>query len=181
MHPGNTTYNYFFYNDATGKYDIPYYSIDPKANYGVDPNLTNQWVDQYFIGLERQLQPNFGINVSFLAKKESNFIRVKDVGGTYAAREFTYRSTAVHGTTGNVYNRVFPDRPKSLYEVTNRNDLDQDYKSFTIEANKRFSSKWQLQASYTWQRSLIYARGTVNSQGFGFLSQRRVSAPIRTI
>jgi hypothetical protein len=166
--PGNSTYDYFFFNDATGKYDIPYYSIDPKANYGVDPNLTNQWVDQYFVGLERQLQPNFGINVSFLAKKESNFIRVKDVGATYAEIPFEDTTTG-RPETLSVFNRIAGE---SLYQVTNRNDLDQDYKSFTIEANKRLSSRWQLQASYTWQRNLIFARGTVNSQGFGFLSQR---------
>jgi len=168
--PGNTTFNYFFFNDATGKYDDPYYSVDPRANYAVDPNLSNQWVDQYFIGIERQLQPNFGINVSFLAKKESNFIRVKDTTGVYAAQPF---NDTFNGRTQTltVYNRTSPSS-QSLYQVTNRNDLDQDYKSFTVEANKRLSNKWQLQASYTWQRNLIYARGTVNSQGFGFLSQR---------
>jgi len=167
--PGNTLLNYFFFDDKTGKYDIPYYSIDPKANYAVDPHLSNQWVDQYFVGIERQLQPNFGINVSFLWKKESNFIRVKDVSGTYAAQPFV---DAFNGRTQTltVFNRLSRSS-QSLYEVINRDDLDQDYKSFTFEANKRLSARWQLQASYTWQRNLIYARGTVNSQGFGFLSR----------
>ncbi|PYR02538.1 MAG: hypothetical protein DMG00_28640, partial [Acidobacteria bacterium] len=137
--------------------------------YAVDPHLSNQWVDQYFVGIERQLRPNFGVNISFLMKKEGNFIRVRDVSGTYAAQ--SYLDTFNNRTqTLTVFNRTSPSS-QSLYEVTNRDDFNQDYKSFTFEANKRLSTRWQLQASYTWQRSLIYARGTVNSQGFGFLSR----------
>src|SRR5207249_7952562 len=88
--------------------------------------------------------PNFGINVSFLMKKERNFIRVKDVSGTYAAQAFVDTFSG-RTQTLTVFNRASPSS-QSLYEVANRDDLDQDYKSFTFEANKRLSARWQLQA-----------------------------------
>jgi hypothetical protein len=40
-----------------------------------------------------------------------------------------------------------------------------------LEANKRFAKSWQMMASYTWQRNLIYARGTLASQGNGSLNR----------
>jgi len=39
------------------------------------------------------------------------------------------------------------------------------------EANKRFSGHWQLQASYQWARSLLYAGGAFQSQNFANLSR----------
>ena len=59
--PGNTQINALYYNGATGKFDIPGgVFFNPKANYGIDPNLQNQWTNQLYIGMERQLQPDFG-------------------------------------------------------------------------------------------------------------------------
>jgi outer membrane receptor protein involved in Fe transport len=167
--PGNTLLSAFFYNPATRRYDVPYYTIDPKANYGIDPNLSNQWTDQYYVGVERQIQSSFGVTAYFVVKKENNFIRLDDTGGVYAPQPFV---DTFNGRTQTitVFNRTSPSA-QSLFEVTNRNDLDQDYKTFAIETNKRFSNRWQLQASYQWQRSLIYNRGNIASQGFNTLNR----------
>src|SRR5262249_41540792 len=51
----------------------------------------------------------------------------------------------------------------------NRNDLDQDYKTVIIEANKRWSARWQAIASYQWARNLIYATGAFQNQNFANL------------
>jgi len=105
--------------------------------------------------------------VYFVYKNDGGFIRLKDVQGVYAAQPF-------NDTFGNqvltVYNRTSPGS-QSLFEVTNRDDLDQDYKTVVVEANKRFSKGWQLQASYQWARSLIYAGGGFQAQNFANLSR----------
>jgi carboxypeptidase family protein/TonB-dependent receptor-like protein len=166
--PGNTQINALYFNGATGKYDIPGgVFFNPKANYGIDPNLENQWTDQLYIGIERQLQPDFGVNVYFVYKNDGGFIRLNDVQGVYAAQPFA--DTFGHQTL-TVYNRVSPGS-QSLFQVTNRNDLDQEYKTVVVEANKRFSAKWQALASYQWARSLIYAGGGFQSQNFASLSR----------
>jgi hypothetical protein len=166
--PGATVQNYFNFNAASGKYDIPYFSVDPKANYGIDPNLTNQYTDTLFVGLERQVRSSFGINATFVYKKEHNFIRLEDVAGVYAPQPYVDTFNGITHTL-TVYNRVSPSS-QSLFEVTNRPDFDQDYKTFVLEANKRWSDKWQVLASYQWQRALGYAGGGLTTQGFGSLS-----------
>ena len=167
--PGNTNLTAFEYNPATQRYDLPFYNINPKANFAIDPDLTQQYTDQFFIGVERQLQPSFGVTASFVMKNEHDFIRLKDVGGTYAASQIvdTFQGRSQNLT---IYNLTSPSL-QSVFEVTNRDDLDQDYKAVVFEANKRFSQSWQMMASYTWQRNLIYARGNMATQGNGSLNR----------
>jgi hypothetical protein len=167
--PGNTNLTAFEYNPITRRYDLPFYNINPKANFAIDPDLTQQYTDQFFIGLERQLQPSFGVTASFIMKNEHDFIRLKDVGGTYAASQLvdTFEGRSQNLT---VYNLTSPSL-QSIFQVTNRDDLDQDYKAVVLEANKRFSQSWQMMTSYTWQRNLIYNRGNLATQGFGSLNR----------
>jgi outer membrane receptor protein involved in Fe transport len=168
LSPGNTLINALYYNSATRQYDIPGgVWFDPKANYGIDPDLENQWTDQFYVGLERQIQPDFGVTVTFVYKNEGNFVRLRDVQGVYAPIPF---ADTFGGQTLTVYNRVSPGSA-SLFQVTNRDDLDQDYKTVMFEARKRFSSQWQLQSSYQWARSLIYAGGGFQAQNFANLNR----------
>jgi len=169
---GNTTLAAFFFNPDSGRYDIPYYSVDPNISYGIDPDLSNQYTDQFFVGLEREVIPDLGLDVSFIYKKDNDFVRVKDVRGDYAQIPFT---DTFQGQTQTlqVYNRTSPSA-QSLFQVTNRDDFEQDYKSFIIQAYKRFSRNWQLQGSYQWQRGEGTGRGTlgVGAQSFSGLSHR---------
>ena len=169
--PGNTPSDTEQYNTATGKYDIPVSLVNNQINFAVDPSLRNQFTDQYFVGIERQLMASMGIDASFVLKKEGDFIRLNDVGGTYAPlvinnvfRGVTYPITA--------YNRTSPSSA-SLFQVVNRTDFKQDFKAFFVQLNKRFSNQWQGQLSYTWQDSNAYATGTVTGstqQDFSSLS-----------
>ncbi len=169
---GNTTLAAFFFDPDSGQYDVPYYSVDPNISYGIDPELKNQYTDQFFVGLEREVIPDLGVEVSFIYKKDNDFVRVKDVRGDYAQIPFT---DTFQGQTQTlqVFNRTSPSS-QSLFQVTNRDDFEQDYKSFFIQAYKRFSRNWQLQGSYQWQRGEGTGRGTlgVGAQSFSNLDQR---------
>ena len=112
-----------------------------------------------------------GLDASFVIKKEGDFIRLTDAGGTYAPVVF---NDVFRGVTTplTVYNRISPSSA-SLFEVVNRGDFSQDFKAFFVQVNKRFSNAWQSQASYTWQISQAYATGTVTGstqQDFASLS-----------
>jgi len=167
--PGNTNLTAFEWNPVTRRFDIPFYNINPKANFAIDPDLKQQYTDQFFIGVERQLQSSFGVTASFVMKNEHDFIRLKDVGGTYRTSTFvdTFGGRSQNLT---IYNLASPSS-QSIFQVTNRDDLDQDYKAVVLEANKRFSQAWQMMTSYTWQRNLIYNRGNMATQGFGTLNR----------
>jgi len=168
---GNTPSDTERYNPITGKYDIPVSIVNNQTNFAIDPSLRNQYTDQFFVGIERQIMADTGLDASFVIKKEGDFIRLTDAGGTYAPVVF---NDVFRGVTTplTVYNRISPSSA-SLFEVVNRGDFSQDFKAFFVQVNKRFSNAWQSQASYTWQISQAYATGTVTGstqQDFASLS-----------
>ena len=148
------------YNPATRQYDIPVSITDPKRNFAVDSGLNNQYTDQFSVGLERQIAGGAGLAVSFVYKKEGDFIRLRDTRGTYAPRDivdtFDGRSQTI--TVQTLTSGV----GSPLYTVVNRNDLDQSFKSVVVEFNKRFSERVQVNTSYTWQDSQAFGSGSVS-------------------
>ena len=168
---GNTPSDTERYNPATGKYDTPISIVNNQTNFAIDSGLRNQYTDQYYVGIERQIMANTGLDASFVIKKEGDFIRLNDVGGTYAP---VLINNVFRGTTYPItaYNRTSPSAA-SLFEVVNRDDFTQDFKAFFVQVNRRFSNAWQGQMSYTWQDSQAYATGTVTGstqQDFSSLS-----------
>ncbi len=162
--PGNTTSSTYRYTVASGKYDILQSTTDPRVNLAIDPNLAAQSTDQYYVGLERELIADFGVNASFVYKKDHDVIRGIDPQSTYALRTIVDTFNGVSQTI-DVYNRVSA-ASLVLQQATNRNDFNQDYKSFILQAYKRFSHHWQMQSSYQWQRAVGISGGgtTISSQ-----------------
>jgi Carboxypeptidase regulatory-like domain/TonB dependent receptor-like, beta-barrel/TonB-dependent Receptor Plug Domain len=168
--PGNTSLAAYLFDATTDAYDIPFYTVNPNRQFAIDPDLKNQYTDQFFVGLEREIMPDLGVDLSFIHKKEHGFIRVDDVAGDYA--EVPFVDTFQGNTqTLQVFNRTSPSA-QSLYQVTNRDDFRQNYDSFAIQAYKRFSQRWQLQGSYQWQKGEGYTSGStgIGSQAFSTLS-----------
>ncbi len=170
MSPGGAVTAVRQIDPATGQYTIPV-SVTTPANFGVDPDLGNQYTDQFSAGIERQIAGGMGVSASFVYKNEGNFIRLRDVRGTYAPRAivdtFDGRSQTI--TVQSLTSGVGSPLP----QVTNRDDLDQAFKSLVFEVNKRFSDRWQAQSSYTWQDSKAYGGGAVTGstqQDFANLS-----------
>jgi outer membrane receptor protein involved in Fe transport len=163
---GNTVTNALLYDPVTRVFDTPFYSVNPNSNYAVDPNLTNQYTNQFFVGLERELVSDLGLDILYIHKKEHNFIRLADVRGVYVPQPFVDTFSGVTQTL-TVFNRASPSS-QSLYEVTNRTDFRQDYDSVIVQANKRFSKRWTAQTSYTWQRSFGYTRGNQGATAQSF-------------
>jgi outer membrane receptor protein involved in Fe transport len=164
LSPGSTPIDTRRWNPASARYDIPVTLVDPKRNYAVDSELQNQYTEQVYLGLERQLLADMGLNLTFVYKKPQDLLRLKDVGGTYAEVPVvnTFRGVNYPLTVYNLTNSA----SQRLFEVTNRTDLtEQDFMSFVVQMSKRFSNAWQGQASYTWQDSQGYATGTLTGNG----------------
>ena len=165
----NAGVDYRGWNADTGKYDIPFGTWDPTANQAVDPNLENQYTDQFYVGFERELIPDLRLDVSFIIKSEANFVRPRDVAGVYEEIPF---EDVFHGVsqTLTVFNLV-SDPSERLFMSTNRDDFDQSYKSFVIQANKRFSRNWTLNGAYQWQRGFSFADGEIGVESQDFRDQ----------
>lgn len=171
MSPGATPTTTLRWNAATGKYDIPFSFVDNRINFSVNPDLNNQYTDQFFFGIERQIAGSMGVNASFVWKDEADFIRLQDVRGTYAVRDVVDTFNGVTQTL-QVFN-LTSTQAQRLFQVVNRGDIDQSFKSAVFEVNKRFSSAWQSLASYTWQDSKAFGGGSVTGstqQDFSNLS-----------
>jgi hypothetical protein len=161
--PGGAVSQTYNWNPKTGKYDILFSTSNPKQNQTIDPNLTNEYDDQFFVGLERELLPDLGLNVSYIKKKEQNFNRGLDIGSSFAARTII---DTFSGQPLTVFNRTTP-ASQVLVEPTNRGDFRQRYDSVVLQAYKRLSHKWQLQASYQWEKSEGYSTGATTSAQSG--------------
>jgi outer membrane receptor protein involved in Fe transport len=150
--PGSLTTFVYGWNPATRAFDTLKRTTVPAGNNRIDPDLTNEYSDQFHVGLERQLAPNFGINGMFVYKKEGNRIGTIDATSVYARVPYT---DVFNGVTQiiSVYNRVTP-ASQSILLRTNLPGLRQSYKSFVFEANRRMSGRWQAQVSYQWQREM---------------------------
>jgi hypothetical protein len=151
---GNVTSNTYRYNPVTGKYDILQTTTNPRTNIAIDPNLTNQYTNQGFVGLEREILPNFSLDGSFVYKSDKNVIANIDPNSIYAQTPYVDTFGGVTQTI-MVFNRTSP-ASAALNETANRADSYQTYKSFIIQGNKRLSKRWSLQTSYQWQRGLAF-------------------------
>jgi outer membrane receptor protein involved in Fe transport len=170
--PGNTPSDTERFNPATGKYDILQSLVNNQTNFAVDPGLRNQYTDQAFVGIERQLAANMGIDFEFIYKNEGDFIRMTDARGAYAPVGVNALLPDGRTVPVTAYNRTSPSA-QSLFEVVNRTDFEQEFKSFVFQINKRFSTNWQALASYTYQDSNAYGVGAISGntqQDFSGLS-----------
>jgi outer membrane receptor protein involved in Fe transport len=149
--PGGAVSSTYAYNAATKQYDMLQSITNPKLTATIDPNLKNEYVDQFYIGIERELLPDLGVNASYIVKREKDFIRGLDFNSVYVARDITETFQGVSQTL-TVYNRSTP-AASVLVGPTNRTDFRQKYGTFVLQAYKRLSKRWQLQGSYQWERS----------------------------
>jgi outer membrane receptor protein involved in Fe transport len=163
LSPGSTPTDTRRWNPVTRAYDIPVTFVDSRSNYAVDPDLRSQYTEQVFVGIERQVMADMGVDVTFVYKKPHDFVRLQDVRGTYAPRNIVdvFRDQSYPLT---VWNLTSPSS-QQLFMVTNRDDIHQEFKSVVFQTYKRFSSSWQAQGSYTWQDSKGFATGSVTGNG----------------
>jgi hypothetical protein len=163
--PGNTSFDGFEFNAATGEYDIPSYSVGSGQAMSVDPHLKNQYTDQFSIGVERQIVGNFGVDVIYLHKREREPIRQKDVGGVYVPVSMT---DEFNGRTQTLTLYALDSASQSHYLLTNRPEMKQSYHAIVVQGYKRWSEGWQLHASYVWQRARGYASGEIGINAHDF-------------
>ncbi len=69
--PGNTPSDTEKFNPVTGKYDILQSLVNNQINFAVDPNLRNQYTDQIFFGVERQIMANMGVTSSSSTRRKA--------------------------------------------------------------------------------------------------------------
>lgn len=131
--------------------------------FAIDPDLRHSYVDQWVLGVERELGTDLSLQAHYVRRRFDTFMGLVDTGSVF--QQITRPDPGPDGLTGSgddgtaitVYNRT-SGSPFLLY--TNPPDAFNRYDAAQIVLRKRYSRDWQVQASYTWSKN----RGTVGNR-----------------
>jgi hypothetical protein len=160
------------YSDYIGEYWdvpnqewVPYFQISHENLYSLDPDLKHPFMNQFVVGIERELFKDASLSATFIYRDFKNIVgRISDNA------QFEPIDVYVDelGESFTVYNHLNPD--DTTYILTNLTsehayfDLEpyRNYTGLELMFNKRFSNNWQLIASYIFSQT----KGTIDT-GFG--------------
>jgi hypothetical protein len=146
--PGPGVTDWYGYEWIDGKWELFDYAPGG-IGYIMDPDIKNPYADQLFIGLDRELFPNFSVGANYLYKKEENSIGFEGRNATY---EQVQRVSSDNGQTYTVFDRISPPGVEETWQ-TNPEAYGQTYNAFILSFDKKYSQKWMMSASITWSHS----------------------------
>jgi len=152
--PSHTDRYEYEYNWVTEAYDILWYHTDPLANIGIDPDLKNPYSDQYSIGIEREIFPEFSLSLTGIYKKSKDMVETLNTGGEYELIDYY---DAYGNQTIQVFNQT-NSYADNFYLTTNPGDYS-DYKALILAFRKRFSHNWQVNGSLTLAKARSFPVG----------------------
>ncbi len=151
----------YSWNPDTQTYDEIWRSVWDPTKYSLDPDISLPHVDQFTVGIERELAKDLTIGVTYIYRNFQNFIDQVNTTGRFekVADSFTDPET---GTVYNIpyYAQLNPGEDR--YVITNPRQGQYPIVTFTpyrkyngieIQINKRFSNGWQLLASYVYSKT----------------------------
>ena len=162
-----------------------------------DPNLKDQFTDQFTVSLEREIMKNFSVSGTFIVKHSANLFAnipvmrtsVSALGLT-AGDEWPYERipfTTLEGQTVDLYSVEWLDFNQdgkidggdvqwvgnnSDYKVVNMGAFDgikpkRDFQGYQLVFNKRWSNRWQMLGSFLYTHSSGMAN-RIYSQSMNF-------------
>jgi TonB dependent receptor/Carboxypeptidase regulatory-like domain len=137
----------------------------PSTNVGIDPNIKQSYIDQFLVGVERQLFPSFSLTAQVISRRFKDIMGFIDTGSVYTPVQKIdpgpdgKSATADDGQALTVYSLTNPGKEFKLF--TNPANAFRNYEAFQLIGTKRYSSNWQASLSYTWSKT----DGTVNNIG----------------
>lgn len=156
-----TWYMYWWDGSAWELWD----SWEP-AKSSVDPNLKNPYADQFSIGIDREIAPNFGVSITYMEKWTKDMMGFYPATGTWDDYyELITTRDPYSGGSIQAYNLIdeYPD-----IQITNPDMFYARFRMFSIVANKRMADNWQLSASFTFSKMWgLNPRGNVRQTSFG--------------
>jgi hypothetical protein len=133
------------------------------ANASNDPNLKNSYTDETSVFVERSIMADFGVRAGFVYKKDNQGWQQVNVLRPFSAFNVptTVRDPGPDGVLGNgddgpnVAAFNLDDTTRGSNQVTQNIDgYEGTYKTLEFSANKRYTKRYSLGASYsyTWTR-----------------------------
>jgi hypothetical protein len=136
--------------------------LTPANNLLVDPDIRQAYMDQYMVGIERELFTDFSVSAQYIerdSRDQFNWIDTKSIYTPVSVRDPGPDNVAGNADDGAVFTAYNLSNPG----VGNRvftNIGSRRYRALQLIAQKRFSKGWQVLAGYT----RASANGSVNNQ-----------------
>jgi len=148
--------------DPCGKVLFGYLTNNPddqaigRIDYNMDPTTT----DEFILGIDREIAPNFAIGAAYTYRYRTNFVwdqyeKTQGSNDFYTSADYVVKNeiagTLPDGTAYSVPNyRLKAGLPSRVFYVTtNRPDYHQTYNGLELTATKRFSNKWMMRGNVT--------------------------------
>jgi hypothetical protein len=133
--------------------------------YQIDPNLKVPYVNNFVVGLERELGKDIVVGVSGIYRTSKDLMDNINISGEWIPISWI---DPILGGTYNIYQRLNPgDNEKYVTNPYKGQGYDigaafpdivpftpsRKYRGIEFSFRKRFSNKWQLYAAYTYSRA----------------------------
>ena len=128
----------------------------------IDDDLAHAYADQYLVGIERELFPDFSLVLQYVRRNFGDIWALTDTGSRYEPVQRRdpgpdgQRDTPDDGALLTVFNLLNSGEAFTL--LTNPDQAFRRYDAVQAIGQKRFSGNWQLLGAYTWSRT----HGNVN-------------------
>jgi hypothetical protein len=121
--------------------------MSDNSNLRIDPEFENPYTDQFIVTMEHQLTDRIGVSASGVYKRSDNQSGWRDIGGTYAPVQRT-----AEGKTFDLF-QLTSSADSRIFQLGNRDEIENTYKGFNLQINKRMSNRWQGTLGLTLSRS----------------------------
>ena len=135
----------------------------PAGNQFVDPHVKQPYLDQYLLGVEREVFTALSVKAQYVQREGKSLFGWLDTKSIYSPVQLrdpgrdAVAGNADDGELLTLYNLTNPGAESRLF--TNPRGAWRRYRAFQLIVQKRFSKNWQLLAGYTRSR----AQGSVNN------------------
>lgn len=143
-----------------GKKWVEFERIVHESLYKMDPDINHPYLNQFTIGIERELFRDTSFSVTYINREWKNIIGPVDRASDYTPytvdvpdldQSFTIyqRTKATVGSYDYLLTNLSKDKSEWILEEPYRK-----YWGLEFLFNKRFSNKWQLLASYVYSKAI---------------------------
>jgi hypothetical protein len=162
----------------TNGFGVPI-SLAPPSPSQVDRGLQTPFVDEFTLGFERELAPEVALRLTFIDRKFRQQLQDTDINHSLRYNPDTGQALDTLGDfleippgPGHVAPRVADGYPdlyihnffmNQVYRLGNINDAR--FRALEVQATRRLSRKWQLDASYTYSRAVGHAEDFLSDLG----------------
>ncbi|MGE0641162.1 MAG: TonB-dependent receptor [Thermoanaerobaculia bacterium] len=123
----------------------------------LDRDLDQPYMDQYILGLDRELPGGITLSFTYINREKKDFIETVSRDGVFVPVTGTVDAT---GRTATLYDYLNPGEDVLAYR--NPPELHRKYEGYMLTLNRRLRDNWQFLISYVYSE----ATGNVDNRSF---------------